>query len=185
MKGNLIIISAPAGTGKTTLVHKLVEAFPDKVVQSISCTTRGPREGEIDGKDYIFLTEEAFNERVKKGDFLEHTTVFGHQYGTLKEVVEAQRKEGKHVILVIDTQGAAALREKTDALFIFVAPPSMKVLEERLKGRKTESPEMLKKRLDWAQYEMDQAKHYAYTVVNDDLETAYKELKNIIIKEKP
>ncbi len=185
MKGNLIVISAPAGTGKTTLVHKLIEAFPDKVIQSISCTTRKPREGEIDGKDYVFLTKEAFDERVKRGDFLEHATVFGNQYGTLEEVVEAQRESGKHVILVIDTQGAAALRKKTDALFIFIAPPSMEVLEERLKGRKTESFETLKKRLDWAQHEMDQAKHYDHIIVNDDLKMAYEELKNIIIKEKP
>ena len=180
-KGELIIVSAPAGTGKTTLVQMLKKEFPDKVTQSISCTTRKPRPGEVDGKDYVFLTEKAFEERVKQGEFLEHATVFGNQYGTLKEVVDAQRASGKHVILVIDTQGAMELKKKTEALYIFIAPPSLEVLEERLRNRRTESPETLKKRLKWAQYEMDQAKHYDYTIVNDDLETAYVALKSIIV----
>jgi guanylate kinase len=180
-KGELIIISAPAGTGKTTLVRKLKEDYPEKVVQSISCTTRKPRVGEIDGKDYVFLTDEAFEKRAKRGEFLEYATVFGHQYGTSKELVKAQCMDGKHVVLVIDTQGAMELKKKTRALYIFIAPPSMEVLEERLKNRKTESPETLKKRLKWAQYEMDQAKHYDYTIVNDDLETAYEALKSIIL----
>lgn len=180
-KGELVIVSAPAGTGKTTLVQMLKKEFPNEVIQSISCTTRKPRPGEVDGRDYVFLTETAFEERVKKGEFLEHATVFGHKYGTLKDAVEAQRSDGQHVILVIDTQGAMELKKKTEALYIFIAPPSIETLEERLKNRKTESPETLKKRLKWAQFEMDQAKHYDYTIVNDDLETAYEALKNIII----
>ncbi|WP_316358357.1 guanylate kinase [Candidatus Neptunichlamydia sp. REUL1] len=180
-KGELIIVSAPAGTGKTTLVHMLKEEYPEEVVQSISCTTRKPRPGEIDGKDYVFLTDEAFEKRVKKGEFLEYATVFGNRYGTSKELVEAQRTDGKHVILVIDTQGAMEIKKKTKALYIFIEPPSIEILEERLKNRRTESPETLKKRLKWAQYEMDQAKHYDYTIVNDDLETAYTVLKSIIV----
>lgn len=180
-KGELVIVSAPAGTGKTTLVQMLKKEFPNEVTQSISCTTRKPRPGEVDGRDYVFLTETAFEERVKKGEFLEHATVFGHKYGTLKDAVEAQRSDGKHVILVIDTQGAMELKKKIEALYIFITPPSIETLEERLKNRKTESPETLKKRLKWAQFEMDQAKHYDYTIVNDDLETAYEVLKNIII----
>ncbi|MCB1109515.1 MAG: guanylate kinase [Chlamydiia bacterium] len=180
-KGELIIVSAPAGTGKTTLVQMLKKEFPNEVTQSISCTTRKPRPREVDGKDYVFLTEKAFEERVKQGDFLEHATVFGNRYGTLKEVVDAQRASGKHVVLVIDTQGAMELKKKTEALYIFIAPPSIEVLKERLKNRRTESPETLKKRLKWAQYEMDQAKHYDYTIVNDDLETAYTALKSIIV----
>ncbi len=180
-KGELIIVSAPAGTGKTTLVHMLKKEYPEEVVQSISCTTRKPRPGEIDGKDYVFLTNEAFEKRVNKGDFLEYATVFGHRYGTLKKLIEAQCAVGKHVILVIDTQGAIELKKKTKAIYIFIEPPSIEILEERLKNRRTESPETLKKRLKWAQYEMDQAKHYDYTIVNDDLETAYEALKSIIV----
>lgn len=179
--GLLVIVSAPAGTGKTTLVQMLKEEFPDRVTQSISCTTRKPRSGEIDGKDYVFLTEEAFEERIKQGEFLEHATVFGDRYGTLKELVKSQQETGKHVILVIDTQGALELKKKVEALYIFIAPPSMEVLEQRLRNRKTESEETLKKRLSWARREMEQAKAYDYTIVNDDLETAYTALKSILI----
>lgn len=184
MKGQLIIISAPAGTGKTTLVHMLKKAYPEQVIQSISCTTRKPRKGEIDGRDYVFLTKEAFEERIERGEFLEHAIVFGDHYGTLKEMVEAQQEGGKDVVLVIDTQGALALKKKVKATYIFIAPPSMEILEQRLKNRKTESPETLKKRLKWAKHEMDQAKHYDYTIINDDLETAYEALKSIVIAEK-
>jgi guanylate kinase len=183
MKGGLFIVSAPAGTGKTTLVQMLKKEFPDRIIQSISCTTRRPRKEEIDGRDYVFLTEEAFEERVKRGEFLEHATVFGNRYGTLKEMVKHAQEKGKDVVLVIDTQGALALKKKVEAVFIFIAPPSIEILEKRLKARKTESPETLKKRLKWAQYEMDQAKQYDYTIINDDLEEAFEELKRIVIAE--
>lgn len=183
MKGRLIIVSAPAGAGKTTLVQMLKKEFPSRVTQSISCTTRHPRKGEIDGRDYVFLTEEAFEERVKRGEFLEHATVFGDRYGTLKGMVSGAQESGIDVVLVIDTQGALELKKKVEAVFIFIAPPSMEVLEERLKSRKTESPEALKKRLKWAKHEMDQAKHYDYTIVNDDLQEAYVALKSIVIAE--
>lgn len=184
MKGRLIIVSAPAGTGKTALVQMLKEEFPERVTQSISCTTRKPRKGEIDGRDYVFLTEEAFEERIKRREFLEHAVVFGDHYGTLKEMVKGAQENGKDVVLVIDTQGALALKKKVEAVYIFIAPPSMKVLEERLRNRKTESPETLKKRLKWAQHEMDQAKHYDYTIVNDDLNEAFEALKSIVIAKK-
>lgn len=184
MKGQLIIISAPAGTGKTTLVHMLKNAFPKQVTQSISCTTRNPRRGEIDGRDYVFLTKEAFEKRIKRGDFLEHARVFGDYYGTLKEMVANQQARGKDVILVIDTQGALELKKKVKATFIFIAPPSTEILEERLRNRKTESPDTLKKRLKWAKHEIKQAKYYDYTIVNDDLETTYEALKSIIIAKK-
>lgn len=182
-KGKLIIVSAPAGTGKTTLVHKLISEFPKYVTQSISCTTRSPREGEIDGKDYVFLTQEAFEKRKVSGEFLEYATVFDCQYGTLKEVVEKQCANGSYVVLVIDTQGALELQKKIEALFIFITPPSIETLKKRLDKRNTESEVAMKKRLDWAQFELDQAKYYDYQIVNDDLETAYQVLRSIIIAE--
>ncbi|MGE0198219.1 MAG: guanylate kinase [Simkaniaceae bacterium] len=183
-KGKILIVSAPAGTGKTTLVRRLMDEFPDFVVQSISCTTRPPREGEIDGKDYVFLTEKAFEKRKASGDFLEYATVFNYQYGTLKERVEEQRSMGKHVALVIDTQGALKLqKEVQDALYIFIKPPAIEVLKERMENRKTETQEVMQQRLEWAQHELKQAKYYDYQIVNDDLETAYQVLRSIVIAE--
>lgn len=182
-KGFVIIISAPAGTGKTTLVRMLINEYPDVFIQSISCTTRIPRKGEVDGKDYVFIKEEIFQKRVARGEFIEHAKVFDHHYGTLKETVKLQRDAGKHVILVIDTQGALALKEKIEALFIFIKPPSLSVLKERLEKRETESEEARKKRLDFAESELEQAKHYDYQIVNDDLDQTYTILKSIIIAE--
>ena len=182
-RGELFVVSAPAGTGKTTLVHKLIQEFPEQIVQSISCTTRAPRNGEIDGKDYVFLTKEAFNRRVEKGEFLEHASVFNEDYGTLKSVVASQRECGKNVVLVIDTQGALALKKNVEAIFIFIAPPSYDILKERLKSRKTETDSVQAERLKWASVEMERAKYYDYLVVNDELELAYQVLKSIVVSE--
>ncbi|NGX50540.1 MAG: Guanylate kinase [Chlamydiae bacterium] len=182
-RGKIIVVSAPAGTGKTTLVQRLIKEFPEFVTQSISCTTRPAREGEIDGKDYVFLTDEAFNNRKAAGEFLEYATVFDYQYGTIKDAIEKQQANGVHVVLVIDTQGALELQGKIEALFIFIQPPSMSTLKERLEKRQTESQDVMKTRLDWAQAELDQAKHYDYQIINDDLETAYQVLRSIVIAE--
>ena len=182
-RGELFVVSAPAGTGKTTLVHKLIQEFPKQIVQSISCTTRAPRNGEIDGKDYVFLTKEAFSRRVEKGEFLEHASVFNEDYGTLKSVVASHRESGKNVVLVIDTQGALALKKNVEAIFIFIAPPSYDILKERLKSRKTETDSVQAERLKWASVEMERAKYYDYLVVNDELELAYQVLKSIVVAE--
>lgn len=181
-KGLVFVLSAPAGTGKTTLVRMLRSEFPC-VTESISCTTRAPREGEIPGKDYFFLTEEEFEARVKAGDFLEHAKVFGKHYGTSKEFVKLQQEKGKHVILVIDTQGALQLMGKFPAIFVFVSPPSLQELRERLFKRKTESVEMIEQRLSWAKKEMDLVNRYDYHIVNDNLHTAYEVLRSIIVAE--
>lgn len=182
-EGRVIVISAPSGTGKTTLVHRLIAEFPNYVTQSISCTTRPPRKGEIDGKDYVFLTEKAFEKRKVAGEFLEHATVFNFQYGTLKEVVKKRCANGSYVILVLDTQGALELQKKIKALFVFITPPSMDVLTRRLAQRNSESEIVMKARLDWAQFELDQAKYYDYQIVNDDLEITYQVLRSIVIAE--
>ena len=181
-QGRLFIISAPAGTGKTTLVHQLTEQLPN-VVRSVTCTTRAPRPGEVNGKDYYFLTEEEFQKKVKAGDFLEHATIYGYHYGTSKSVVENELKAGKDVILVIDTQGALHLKGQIDATFIFISPPSLDELKKRLRKRKTETPEMIEKRLAWAREELEMISHYDYHIVNDDLSVALEALKNIIIAE--
>ncbi len=179
----LVVISAPAGTGKTTLVKMLIDEFPDKMTQSISCTTRAPREREVDGKDYHFLSKKAFQAHIDRSEFLEYAIVFGNHYGTLKKNVLEDRRKKHHVILVIDTQGALSLKGKIEALFIFVAPPSTETLNERLIKRKSESAEMLQKRLNLAHHEIEQIKHYDYLIINDDLDHAYLVLKSIILAE--
>lgn len=181
--GLLFIVSAPAGTGKTTLVRLLTQNF-SSVVESVSCTTRTPRVGEEEGKDYFFLGREEFEEKRRTGAFLESAEVFGHFYGTSKEFVEEYRKKGKHVILVIDTQGAALLQsQKIDATYIFIAPPDLTILRERLWGRKTESEQEREERLSWACKEMQCAASYDYLIVNSELKVAYEILKSILIAE--
>lgn len=181
-QGLLFVISAPAGTGKTTLVHMLTQEFPC-VVRSITCTTRKPRPGEKEGQDYFFLTEEEFQKKLETGDFLEHASVFGFNYGTSRSQVEKLLREGKHVLLVIDTQGALQLKGRVDAIFIFISPPSMDELKKRLIHRNTESPDSVEKRLQWARHELEMISHYDYHIINDDLSVAYETLKSILIAE--
>ncbi|MEM7174852.1 MAG: guanylate kinase [Chlamydiota bacterium] len=182
-QGLLIAISAPAGTGKTTLVRKLIAELPQYVVQSISCTTRALRPGEVDGKDYFFLTKDEFARRKNNGEFIETVSVFSADYGTLSATIANQRQGGKHVICVVDTYGALALKEKENARLIFLLPPSLATLKERLKKRKTESKEGLEERLERVHFELDQIKHFDYQVVNCDLEIASQVLKSILIAE--
>lgn len=181
-EGLLFVVSAPAGTGKTTLVQMLVNEFP-AIVQSVSFTTRPPREGEIEGKNYHFVTESEFEEKISASDFLEYVKLYGYYYGTSREWILSQQKKGKHVMLVIDTQGALQLKNRLSAAFIFIAPPSLEVLRERLSNRKTESLEMVEKRWKWAKTEMQAVRHYDYLIINDDLQIAYQILRSIIIAE--
>lgn len=181
--GLAFVISAPAGTGKTTLARKLYEEFPNLVVPSVSCTTRKPREGEIDGIDYFFLEDAVFEEKLKAGEFLEHAEVFGKHYGTLISAVKEQQLLGKHVIMVIDTQGAKQIQKAIDATLIFIAPPSISILKKRLEARGSESQESIEMRLSWAAKEIETSKNYDYLVVNDDLEIAYSALKSILVAE--
>jgi len=181
--GFVFVLSAPAGTGKTTLVRMLAQEFPC-IYESISCTTRPPRPGEVDAKDYYFLSKEEFNDKIRKGDFLEYAEVFGYHYGTSQTHVLDQQKKGKHVFLVIDTQGAMQLRKKRfPAVYIFLSPPSLEELKERLIKRKTESAEAIEKRLSWAKAELEMIAHYDYHIVNDNLNNAYIVLRSIVIAE--
>ncbi len=181
-KGILFVISAPAGTGKTTLVHMLCRQFP-QISVSVSCTTRSPRENEIDGVHYHFLGKEEFENSVKQGRFLEFVELYGHYYGTSLDFVEEMLNSGRHVILVIDTQGAIKLKKCMAAVFIFIVPPSLEVLKERLVKRGSETEEDMQQRLDWAKHELSFVKEYEYSVINDHIDSAYEVLKSIIIAE--
>ncbi len=181
-EGLAFIVSAPAGTGKTTLVDKLVKEFPS-VVASISYTTREPREGEIPGVHYHFITESEFEAKINAGDFLEYVKLYGTCYGTSKKWIQDQQKNGKHVVLVIDTQGALKLKGSFRAVLIFIRPPSLDTLRTRLVKRQTETPGMIDQRVVWAQMELEAAKQYDYQIINDDLDTAYQILRSIFIAE--
>lgn len=183
-EGLLFVVSAPAGTGKTTLVARLTKEFAP-VVTSVSFTTRKPRPGEVEGVHYHFIGPEEFKAKVARHEFLEHVELYGDYYGTSKIWVQEQLSHGNHVILTIDTQGALILQknDKMKAVYIFIQPPSLEELRKRLKKRKTESHEVIEERLEWAKKEMMQAKHYDYVVVNDVLDKACDILRSIVIAE--
>jgi len=181
-KGILFVVSAPAGTGKTTLVQMLVNEFPC-VVESISYTTRDPRPQEINGVHYHFVKPEEFKTMVKAGKFLEYVGLYGNFYGTSRDKVIEELDQGKHVVLVIDTQGGLQLKSKMDACFIFIKPPSFEELKKRLVNRQTEPLAVVEKRLQWAEKEYEDSKYYDYHIINDDLNIAYQVLKSIIIAE--
>lgn len=181
-EGKFFVVSAPAGTGKTTLVKKLVDEFPC-VKTTVSFTTREPRTGEIDGVDYQFISREKFQKKIEKQDFLEYIELYGDFYGTSLKDIEKLQKLGHHVVLVIDTQGGIKLKKMLEATLIFIMPPSIEELSSRLTKRKTENEEVIKKRLEWAKHEIADAKHYDYIIVNDNLKTAYQVLRSILIAE--
>lgn len=182
-KTSLLIISAPAGTGKSTLVNMLKKELPS-IAQSISYTTREKRKGEQDGKDYYFLSKEEFEAKIKEGDFLEYTSHYGHYYGTSKSHIEKLISEGKNVVLVIDTEGAKAIKAlKVPAIFVFITPPSLDELKRRLKDRATEKDQDLQKRLEKVDEELEAVQYYDYHIENNNLQEAYNVLKSIVIAE--
>src|SRR3972149_2001292 len=181
-KGLIFVVSAPAGTGKTTLTRMLTDEF-SCVVESISSTTRSIRPGEIHGKDYHFLNEMEFQAKIEAEEFLEFTHIYGAYYGTSKKTVQELQEKGKHVVLVIDTQGAMKLKGKIPAVFIFIRPPSLAELRVRLFNRKTEDDRSIQERLAWAEKEIEAAQHYDYLIVNENLQMAYEILRSIVIAE--
>ena len=183
-RGLLFVVSAPAGTGKSTLIEMLQEEFPDHIVESCSCTTRLPRLGEVTERHYDFISNEEFEEKIAAKEFLEYAKVFGHYYGTRKEEVDLLLTQGKHVVLVIDTQGALKVQQqKLDATFIFLSPPSFDELRKRLYKRRTEDEEKIQERLLWAKQEIGMVSHYDYHIINDSLDVTYQVLRSIFIAE--
>ena len=175
-KGNVFVIYAASGTGKTTLVSRLVQQHPNVRV-SVSHTTRPPRAGEVNGQHYHFVSEEEFVRLAGEGAFLEHAQVFGNYYGTSYESVQSMCEQGYDVILEIDVQGAQQVRQALpEALSIFILPPSLAVLEQRLRQRQTDSEEVIARRLSEAVDEIQQALTFDYVVSNRSLQQAEEEL---------
>lgn len=181
--GKLIVISAPSGTGKSTVIERLRELLPDLVL-SVSATTRLPREGEAEGVAYYFVTKDHFRDMIARGDFLEYAEFVGDFYGTPKEPVLQCIEEGRNILLEIEVQGAGqVMAVMPDAVTIFIVPPDMSELERRLRGRGTDSEEKLNARLERAKAELERKDEYAYIVINDDVYRAAAEIAAIINRE--
>jgi guanylate kinase len=187
----LVLISAPSGGGKTTLCLQLLAARP-QMTRAVTCTTRAPREGERDGVDYYFLDSTSFLKRVQAGNFLEHATVYGNSYGTLKAEVLGKLRQGKDVLLNVDVQGAATIREKAledpelrrALVSVFLTPPSMDILEQRLRKRGTDSRAVIQKRLGVARQEIAQWKHFDYLLLSASIKEDLRRMLAIVEAEK-
>jgi guanylate kinase len=183
-RGILFVVSAPSGAGKTTLVER-IRRTPN-LFYSVSCTTRAPRAGEIDGQDYQFLSDADFRERMEKGDFLEHAQVHGDHYGTLREPVVTNLKNGKDVLIDIDTQGAAVIRNCGDPAIrdaladVFIMPPDLEELRKRLLKRGTETAEQIDSRLATAAREMEHWREYRYTIRSGSVEEDLQRFRQIM-----
>lgn len=178
-RGKVVIISGPSGVGKGTLVKKLLNESSFPLVLSVSATTRSPRPGEVNGREYWFISRDEFLKKRANGDFLESFEVYegGALYGTLRETVETQIRQGKWVLLEIDVKGAlSVMKELPDSLSIFILPPSLEALRERLLNRGTENGEDLARRLEQAEKEISYNKYYKERIVNDNLDKAFEEL---------
>jgi guanylate kinase len=187
----LVLISAPSGGGKTTLCQQLLAARP-QMSRAITCTTRPPRENEKDGQDYYFLDASSFLKRVQAGNFLEHATVYGNSYGILKAEVVGKLRQGKDVLLTVDVQGAATIRQRADEdpelkralVSVFLTPPSLAVLEERLRKRGTDAPAVIGKRLSVARQEISQWKNFDYLLVSTSIHEDLRRMLAVIEAEK-
>ena len=178
-RGRMLLISGPSGCGKSTICRRLLE--DPRVVFSVSATTRPPRAGEVDGKDYHFLTKQDFRARIEAGDFIEYADVYGNLYGTLRAPMREALAAGQVYLIEIDVQGALQLKDlEVPGTYVFVAPPSFEVLGERLAGRGTETPEILERRLRKAEDEYRERHRYDHIVINDDLDRAVGEIRCLV-----
>jgi guanylate kinase len=181
MSGNLFIVSAPSGAGKTSLVSALLKSNRH-IALSVSYTTRAPRAGEVDGKDYHFVSREQFLEMAKKGDFLESAEVYGNLYGTSQSWIEKELVSGRDILLEIDWQGAEQVRRlMPHAISIFILPPSLSALETRLQGRGQDSPEVIARRMQAARDDISHVAEFDYVIINDKLDEALKQLDAVVI----
>ena len=184
MKGKLIIVSAPSGSGKRTIVNWLMQEHPElKLYFSISCTSRAPRGTEQNGVEYFFLTPEEFKEKIQNDEFLEYEEVYENRfYGTMKQQVEHQREQGQNVVFDVDVKGGVNIKKfyGDEALSLFIQPPSVEELRRRLEGRGTDTPEAIEQRLAKAEYELTFAPQFDRIIVNDDLEAAKQETLRVV-----
>ncbi len=187
----LMVISAPSGGGKTTVCEKMLGANPN-ITRAITCTTRPARDGEQDGVDYYFLPAQDFLRRVQAGNFLEHATVYGNSYGTLKSEVLGKLRSGKDVLLTVDVQGAAAIRTQAESdpeleralVEVFLTPESLTVLEQRLRKRGKDAPDAIKRRLAVARQEIAQWKHFDYLLISTSIAEDFRRMQAIYLAEK-
>jgi len=178
--GKLIVVSAPSGAGKTTIAHAILKRFPETAF-SVSATTRPRRETEVEGVDYFFLTEEEFSRRVEANAFVEWEEIYGNRYGTLKSEVDRARKEGHSLLFDVDVKGALSIKRcYPHALLIFIRPPSIEVLLQRLRARKTEDDATLARRMERVPLELNLGSCFDYQIVNDALERAIAEAEGIV-----
>ena len=183
-RGVLFVFSGPSGVGKGTLKAKLFEEFADQIAYSVSATPRGPREGEVAGKDYLFISRQEFERRVTTHEVLEHAEFAGNCYGTPRAYVEKLLDSGMNVVLEIDVQGALqVMKSMPECVSVFILPPSFEELEHRLRGRGTETEEKVRERLETAKRELPYAPQYDYQIVNGgDIEAAYQSLREVFLK---
>ena len=178
--GKVFVITGPSGVGKGTLIERLLERIPDLEL-SVSATTRPPRSGEVDCRDYHVLTDEEFERSVEAGDFLEHAAYSGHRYDTLREEVERRLEQGRSVVLEIEVQGARQVRDAMpEAIQIFIAPPNPEALRSRLEGRGTDSAAAIERRLRTAEVELEAQGEFPHVVVNDEVQKAASELEALV-----
>lgn len=183
-EGLIFVVSAPSGAGKTSLCRAITDSL-ENLTHSISYTTRKPRPGEIDGRDYFFVAEDRFRDMIQAGDFAEWAEVHSNLYGTSRRVLDDMVARGIDVILDIDTQGARQIKEKFDqAVYLFIMPPSLEILEERLRNRKSDNDDEIRKRMRRAREEIRDYTMYEYLIVNRDFDRALTELRSIITAER-